>query len=265
MRGLITAVGMTLSMFAVSVTAGELSVNGSRAVVVSGPIMGSLDSTAKAMHDMSVDKKHGEEPIDLILDSPGGSVISGFAFINAMEAIKERGTPIRCFVKDMAASMAFGIFLHCSERHALSRSLLLWHRARVGGMGEPITAPLATQLAEALQSADDVILEETISVLSKDMSEGDIERHFEAQTLHIASNLGRLLPHVLQVHSTIPGLYEAFYAKKKDVNIFDLLFGGGGRKGNTPLPTITPEMLYAPGTILYVDDRAFSRYIEATK
>lgn len=248
-----------VSLMSVSAMA-DVEVSVDRAVVISGPIMGSLENTAKQMWDMSKDKSRGHEPIDLILDSPGGSVVSGFAFINAMESIKAKGTPIRCFVKDMAASMAFSILLHCDERHALARSFLLWHRARVGGVGEPITAPLALKLAEDLQSADSLIHREVMSVLSRDMEPSEVTRHFEAQTLHIAANLGTLLPHVLHVHDSIPGLYEAFYAKKKDVSILDLLFGGRGS-----IMPATPDTLFSPGTIIYINNAAFQHYINLTE
>jgi ATP-dependent protease ClpP protease subunit len=61
-----------------------------------------------------------EAPSDLqiILNSPGGSVLTGFQFVVQMKVLQAKGTKITCFVPSIAASMAFHIFLHCDKRMA---------------------------------------------------------------------------------------------------------------------------------------------------
>lgn len=147
---------------------------------------------------------------DLVINSPGGSVTTGFAFVSAMESAKQKGVAIRCFVPTVAASMAFQILLHCNERHVLDRSFLLWHRARVmmgGFFGGPMTAPQLLTLGRDLERLDEVILTEVLEYVN--MSGEDIRYHFEAETLHVGSVLCDLAKGSFTSHSAIPGLFEA--------------------------------------------------------
>lgn len=179
-----------------------------RALVLDGVIQqGNIMPLATKMLLMA---DQGKLLVDLIINSPGGSVTTGFLFINAMEEAKARGLHIRCFVPEVAASMAFGILIHCDERHALSKSFLLWHRARVslGGFGAPpMTAPQLLVLGRDLASLDRVIFEECLDALG--MTEKLVRYHFEAETLHVGSILGQLAPSFIRIHDRVQGLYEA--------------------------------------------------------
>lgn len=197
-----------------------------RAIAIDGVIMGgNLTEVGNALTKFS---NEGTGPIDIAINSPGGSVTTGFLFVNTMEAVKAKGVKLRCFVNGIAASMAFQILTHCDERYALSRSFLLWHRVRTGVEGI-VTAPLAEALYSSLQSIDDVILSEVRAVLAKDLKDEVILYHFEHETLHIGSNLAKLTPSFLSVYSSVPNLMEAFTDKRVVKSKIDMgFFGRGG-------------------------------------
>lgn len=76
-------------------------------------------------------RKSAEE-ITLWIDSPGGSVDSGFTFIDTMRAAQRRGVRITCVVDGMAASMAGVILEACDVRLMTRQSSLLFHTVSIG-------------------------------------------------------------------------------------------------------------------------------------
>lgn len=215
-----------------------------RTVVLNSVVSrGNILALADAMDKLA---SKSDDPVDFIVNSPGGDVITGFLFINRMDALRAKGVAIRCWVPEMAASMAFQILLHCDERYALSKSFLLWHRVRIslgGGLfggGTVMTAPLARAMATDLQAFDDIITEELNQKLG--MPTADIAFHFENETLHVGSNLQRLAPDFLKTYAVIPGLLELLEAQdvpRVDAGLGDILgfrpgeivymFEGGGK------------------------------------
>lgn len=184
-----------------------LEVNSSRSIIISGPIDRNLDRVTNSMNTYA---KQSKEPIDIIINSPGGSVITGFLFINHMNQVKAEGIKIRCFVPEIAASMAFQILLQCNEKYVLERSFLLWHRVRVmyGGMfGAPLTAPDAAYLARELQKLDTYILNELYQEL-RDVNRRSIRHHFEKETLHLGKDLASMTSSI-KSRKYIKGLLNA--------------------------------------------------------
>jgi hypothetical protein len=182
-------------------------------LVISGGIArGNILPIGQKMLDLA---NSGTKEVQLIINSPGGSVTTGFMFLSSMQAAQQRGMKVTCFVPKVAASMAFQILSHCDERHTLNNAFLLWHRARVvlgGGMfspGVPLTGPEAMKLGRDLESTDDAILSQLIKALGSDMDVVDIKYHFEAETLHIGLNLHKIAPDFITPHTVIPGLLEA--------------------------------------------------------
>lgn len=124
-----------LGLFALTLTSSPLfgstfTADPSRTVYIRGVVGGNALAVAGQIEKLSSDS---ERPIDIIINSPGGSILAGLQTISAMEVAKERGVTIRCFVPHLAASMAFQIFMHCDERYALEQTMLLFHPATVGG------------------------------------------------------------------------------------------------------------------------------------
>ena len=73
--------------------------------------------------DKGIDVKD-RKPIILYINSPGGSVYSGYALISAMQCSK---TPIYTVNQGMCASMAFLIFLAGNKRFSMCNSTFLMH------------------------------------------------------------------------------------------------------------------------------------------
>lgn len=73
------------------------------------------------------------EPITILLDSPGGSVIAGARLISAMQTSKSK---IRTVCLSLCASMAFMIHQYGDERLALDRAILMAHPASAGTQGD---------------------------------------------------------------------------------------------------------------------------------
>lgn len=217
----------------------QLKLTPGRTVAIDGVISnGNILKLAPVMDKMAAAKPGA--PIDIVINSPGGDVLTGFVFINVMEELKARGTPLRCFVPTIAASMAFQILVHCSERHVLDRAFLLWHRVRVvlgGGLfatGVPLTAPQASELAKDLQETDDLILQEMVDAFGEDMEEDVIAYHFERETLHVGEQLSKALPTFITHHKAIPGLIGAILDPK------------------TPRGPTDHKSVFKLGTIVYI-------------
>lgn len=77
--------------------------------------------------------KKSNAPIYLILDSPGGSVITGGILISAIQASK---APVYTICYKVCASMAAMIHQYGKERFQVDRSILMFHPATAGTEGE---------------------------------------------------------------------------------------------------------------------------------
>lgn len=201
--------GVLLVNTAFGAPAAELRVNMSRVVGIDDQIGRNMDKVQSKLLSLGSDKSG--EPVDIVIDSPGGSVFTGFQFVNAMEEIKGQGTRIRCFVSGIAASMAFQILVHCNERYALSRSFLLWHGVRTSQRG-PITSKSAAALHADLAAIDLIILAELRESLG--LKEEELLFHFNQETLHIGDNLAALAPKFITTRKYVPGLSEALHSDK---------------------------------------------------
>lgn len=183
----------------------EVIVSKTNVAIIDGPIYGG--NVFAIGKEMVVRAQKGVEQFDLIINSPGGEVTTGFLFINLMEEAKRKGMTIRCFVPELAASMAFSILVHCNERYTLSKAFLLWHRARIMFLQVVVTGPALSVLGRDLEKVDETILEGIVDVLGVDRK--TVEYHYEHETMHIGSNLAKMAPGFITSHVTIDGLYSA--------------------------------------------------------
>lgn len=209
---LLSVLGLCGELFG-AVNATEVPVvNPNRAYVIDGEINnGNIFPIGVALvkRAMAGDTK---APVDLIIASPGGSVVTGFVFINAMSAAQAMGLEIRCFVPTIAASMAFQVLVHCNERYTLDDAFLLWHRARIfyGGFGSAVVALTGPELlvqGRDLEKLDAKIFHECYSTLGMDKKL--VRYHFENETLHVGSDLAAMAPNFITSYQYIPGLMEA--------------------------------------------------------
>lgn len=84
------------------------------------------------------------DPVELWIDSPGGSVNAGMTIINVMELVKY---PIKTVVLTAAYSMAAVILMAGNERAALSNSTIMLHQAslEISGTEESVRSALKSQ------------------------------------------------------------------------------------------------------------------------
>lgn len=166
---------------------------------------------------------------NIIINSPGGEVYSTLAFINVMEQIKSSGNKVRCLVMNGAASAAFQILAHCSERYVFSHSFLLWHPVRVGvGFGASFTPTEAQGLANSLSYIEDILVTDLRKYLK--VSDANFYQHYHLESLHTGESLQPITNSFVQIVGTLVNLQEVQEKAKKqqeedNKNAFGRLFG----------------------------------------
>jgi ATP-dependent Clp protease protease subunit len=108
----------------------NFKLNIDRTIMLEGVIQNNASEAAIAIVKLNA---VSSEPITLLLNSPGGSVIHGARLISAMQASKAK---VRTICVSMCASMAFMIHQYGTERLALDRAILMSHPASVGYEGD---------------------------------------------------------------------------------------------------------------------------------
>ncbi len=93
------------------------------------------------------------DPIYIMINSPGGYVSYGEMFMQAMAKMQSRGVVIKC-VANEAASMAMLILNQCDERYVVPGARLLWHPVKAF-VREAISSRIAEKLAKELKEMDD--------------------------------------------------------------------------------------------------------------
>ena len=78
----------------------------------------------------------GLQPIQLIINSAGGSVVDGFDIVSQIRSLQRAGISVRGHVQGDAASMAAVIFASCSTRSMTSLSRLMWHGVQTFAVGD---------------------------------------------------------------------------------------------------------------------------------
>lgn len=203
--------------------------NISKIAVIDKPIMQNNTAPIQTwLTAQSLQQPEGVKRVVVILNSPGGSVPEGIALINRMEEAKAAGLQIDCIVGEYAASMAFQIYLHCSNRYALTKAALLWHRVSVSLGGGQVNATKMILLTKEMLALDREALRDIEAVLP--LSHETILRSFNQEQWHDAVDLHGEAPGFMHVATKYPGLYAAMDNAKvlhqSSPNIFSLLFGG---------------------------------------
>jgi ATP-dependent Clp protease, protease subunit len=107
----------------------ELSLASSRQVYITGEIESNAAQIAKQILILG----RSAEPMTIIINSPGGSVIDGAEIISAIEAAKG---PVNTLCVELCASMAAMIHSYGTNRLMLNRSIVMFHPASGGLEGE---------------------------------------------------------------------------------------------------------------------------------
>jgi ATP-dependent protease ClpP protease subunit len=69
----------------------------------------------------------GRDPITIIVNTPGGEVVSGLDIVSQIRSLQRDGIEVRGHVTGDAASMGAVILAACSVRSMTSLSRLMWH------------------------------------------------------------------------------------------------------------------------------------------
>jgi ATP-dependent protease ClpP protease subunit len=224
----------------------SVTVNLDSAVIISGPIFPeSMKNRIKELIDLQ--KNPEVQSVDIVLNSPGGEVYSTLMFISVMEQIKASGKEVRCVVLNGAASAAFQILSHCSQRVSMEHSFLLWHPVRIGlGFGASLTPTEAVSLANHLVYLEDILIKDLRQTLK--VSDEDFWKHYTLETLHTGASLHELDKSFLDIVGFVTNLKEvrekAEEQEKKDASV-------GGIFGMS----ISPEdFIFDYSTPIYIPD-----------
>lgn len=171
------------------------------------------------------ENKKASYPVDIVIDSPGGSVTQGLIFMDVMHEVKRRGAKIRCWVPHLAASMAFQILTQCDERYGMPNSFYLWHRVRTFLFMAVVTGPAARDLSDDLLRADRLIVTDLLRALP--ISGDVVFYHLERETLHVGRQLVDLLGtewiSVDSAYGAILSVPENVPRPKRSGGFFDVL------------------------------------------
>lgn len=100
----------------------KIAPSASRTVYITGTIGEQSAEIARQIISLN----NSNEPIYLLINSPGGSVLDGAMILSAIEASK---APVYTVCLQLCASMAAIIFEYGTERWAVDRSLIMFHPA----------------------------------------------------------------------------------------------------------------------------------------
>lgn len=112
-----------------------------------------------------------EAPIEVIFNSPGGSIWDGMALFDVIQDIRAAGTPVTTGTFGMAASMA-GVLLQAGEQRWMSpQSWLLIHRASFGTGGATFDVEDHLELIKRIESRIIGIFVERSQLTEEELSE----------------------------------------------------------------------------------------------
>lgn len=114
-------------------------------------INSAIDDNAAAATAKYLDEHDG--PINIYINSPGGSVIAGSEII---DDIQNHDGPVTCIVQNgLAASMASGIFEACQVRVMGKGGILMFHQPALSGVeGKHLDMQNAQAALDAIELAN---------------------------------------------------------------------------------------------------------------
>lgn len=182
----------------------EVNVDQSRLVRIVGVVNHNIIEKANELIKLASESK---KPIYLLINSPGGQVIAGNFFLDALRQVQAQGIKVIGISTVFAASMAFSILLECDERYTLSNTMLLFHPVRVMTR-QPLTAPILRELAADLQKFDDKLIPLLVAKLN--LKRDVIEKHYYAETFWNAGDLAKASPKFLTVVKSVLNIENMF-------------------------------------------------------
>lgn len=164
-----------------------LHIDADRTIYVVGEI--DMQQTERVMK-LAMAALSSNDPITIMIDSPGGLVDGGAILVKAIKALEERGLVVQCVTKN-AMSMAMIILGDCTTRYALPNSRYLWHPVKAFTDG-PISAEQAAALAEELSKLDNVYMPDLQAQLG--MDDKTFHDAWETEKMWTAADLMKAAP-----------------------------------------------------------------------
>ena len=144
----------------------ELDLSGTRQVYIYG-VIDEVSAPPVAQQILELGKDSA--PINILINSPGGSVLDGASIISAMQAAKG---PVNTVCVQICASMAAMIHSYGTKRLMIDRSLVMFHPATGGVEGE------VDKMYSRLGTLKDYIAEMELNASSRaGMSYSDYKAH----------------------------------------------------------------------------------------
>lgn len=128
-----------------------------------------VDSVQQAIAKLKDLEAKSNEPIYLLIDSPGGSVIDGGSLASQMEASK---APVYTVCTRLCASMAAITHSYGAKRYALDRAILMYHPASGGARGQ---VPNMVSLLKTISRYVDRMNANIVSRSNGKLSKADFE------------------------------------------------------------------------------------------
>lgn len=156
-----------LFLFLVNLSfAKEITLSKENTAVLRGPV--NSNSVADVMLQLSELNKSGSdnEPIYLVLNTPGGSVMDG---LNLIEYINSLRRPVHS-ISIFAASMGFHILQNSGKRYVTKYGTIMSHRAR-GGFNGDIPQQVKSRfkhITDLLEKMDEQVISRTNGKFSKE-------------------------------------------------------------------------------------------------
>lgn len=125
----------------------------------------SSDATLKVLYNTLFKGEYNPEPIELIINSFGGSVYDMFAIIASMEASGQ--TPVSTFCFGTAMSAAFVIFIKGYQRYATRLTTFMIHPLTGIEIGSPDQLKIVADEAQRVQKLMNQMIIGNTNITSK--------------------------------------------------------------------------------------------------
>lgn len=147
-------------------------------------------------------------PIDIVINSPGGSVQAGLQLISSINMAQARGIRFRCIVPVLAASMGFQVLAHCDERYSLKYSMLLFHPMKVFIMMGALSSEDLLYEGRRIRETEEPLVKDLQDILA--ISPDTFYYHYRHETLWFAYEFRKLSPGFLTIVDDIRNVQAPF-------------------------------------------------------
>jgi ATP-dependent Clp protease protease subunit len=152
-------------------------VSDNNTIFLSGPILGDTsEKFLQILHDVS-SKKTGKKNLNIMINSPGGSLSDALAIYTMLECYKKTfKTTVTTFTYGICASAAIYIYLAGNERKCLSNTVFFMHDIQCDypGFKSGQAMIAANKLVKhQCKLSNDIVIDKTNNLIKKNMMKDD--------------------------------------------------------------------------------------------